>query len=63
MTKGGEVSAPDSLAHIREMPTVVNEVHESVYRSWHILHYVEWLLERETPNDVILALIRDMEAR
>lgn len=52
-------------ARIREiaaMPTVHNNVHESVYRSYHILAYVEDLLRRGTPGDVVRDLLDEIKA-
>jgi len=36
------------------------KIHESVFRSWAILDVVLWLLEQETPSDVIHAYITEM---
>ena len=49
----------DYIKTLLEMPTVVNNVHESVYRAYHILRFVEWLLENGTPADVTIALMRE----
>ena len=39
------------LGDIREKPTTINNVHESCYRSYHILGYVMWYLgEHEKIN-------------
>jgi hypothetical protein len=50
------------LQAIADRPTVVNRVHESVYRNWLILDYIEWLLAHNTPPDVVLSIVRDLRA-
>ena len=50
------------LLDILSEPTVYNNVHESIYRSWHILNAVEWLLERNTPPEVVLSIVRELRA-
>jgi hypothetical protein len=46
---------------IAMLPSDYNDVHESVFRSYHIVEKVKGLLERKTPPDVILELINMME--
>ena len=41
-------------------PTVVNKIHESVYRSWHVLDQVRLLLENGAPSVVIISYIASM---
>lgn len=43
-----------------DYPTVVNNIHESVYRSWQMLELIERLLETETDRKIILSLIREL---
>ena len=42
------------------IPTVVNGIHESVYRNAAILDIVEQLLKRKTPPLVVLDLLQEM---
>lgn len=44
---------------IRNMPVVIDNNHQSLYRSHAILMIVCDLLEKGTPADVVLALIRE----
>ena len=44
-----------------EMPTTVDSVHESCYRSYHCLAKVKDLLEQKCPPDVILEIIEDIK--
>ena len=55
------------LSEIRNMPTTVDlasdvpdKIHESLFRSWHIVAKIEELCEAKTPHSVILELIADM---
>lgn len=41
-------------------PTVVDGIHESLFRSYHILNAVEWLLENNTQPEVVLAIMRGL---
>lgn len=49
-----------NILNIVNEPTTVNDIHESVYRSYHILNLVEDLLGRGVPSDVILELLREL---
>lgn len=49
------------LSDIAKIPTTVNKVHESVYRSYHILNKVADLLHKGTPAQVVLELIAEMQ--
>ena len=48
------------LSEIRQMPTVRDHVHESVYRAHHILDKVVELLKDETPTKVIVEIVEDL---
>lgn len=51
---------------IRCMPTAMDDpgkVHESVFRSYHVLEKTKNMLERGVPASFILELIREMECR
>ena len=43
------------------MPTTYDNVHESVFRSYHILEKVKELIEQKTPAYVMIELINDMQ--
>ncbi len=59
------------LSEIRQMPKtmtkkevtgVLNEgMHESLFRSYHIVQKVKELVDAKTPHAVILEIIRDLE--
>lgn len=49
------------ITEINKRPTVLDNNHESLYRSYHILEKVKWLLENNVASTVILELISDME--
>ncbi|MCK5608205.1 hypothetical protein KAR91_40360 [Candidatus Pacearchaeota archaeon] len=49
------------MAKIRTMPVVVENVHESVYRAYHILVLVKALLELNTDPSVIAMIINSCE--
>lgn len=49
----------DMLEPLRR-PTTVNKIHESVYRSWHVLYQVERLVQNGAPAVVILSYIESM---
>ena len=48
-----------NIAEIIEMPTVVNGVHESVFRSYHTLAFVERLLDDGAGVDVVRNIISE----
>lgn len=50
-----------NLHKIVEIPTVVDNNHESLYRSYHTLQLVITLLEKGTPSEVVLAILRETE--
>lgn len=56
-----DAKRPD-LLEIMDYPTTYNNVHESIYRSYNILHYVIWLLQQNTPAPVILSIIEACSA-
>lgn len=49
-----------NILQIPSYPTVVGDVHESVYRAYAILGIVEHLLEEETPPRVVLAILQEL---
>ena len=49
------------FSEIRKMPTTYDNVHESVFRSYHILEKVKELIEQKTPAYVMIELINDMQ--
>ena len=51
------------IQEILDMPTVLNNTHESSYRVYHALERVKSLLEHGVPNDVILELIEEMDSK
>lgn len=50
-----------TLKEITELPTVIDMVHQSCYRSWGILEYTKWMLEQGAPPAVVLQVIKDLE--
>ena len=50
-----------NILDIAKIPTVRNNVHESLYRSYHALDKVKELLEAGTPGHVILEIIATIE--
>jgi hypothetical protein len=53
-----------TIAQIRAKPTVMDDagkIHESVFRSFHIVSKIKNFLQRGVPTDVILELIDEME--
>jgi hypothetical protein len=50
-----------NILDICMIPTTHSNVHESVYRSYHIVQKVKELLQVGTPATVILELIQTME--
>ena len=49
------------IKEIRSYPTVHENIHESIFRSYHILEKVKELLEKKTSGDIVLELINEME--
>ena len=41
------------LSEIKKMPTVFNNVHDSIYRHYHILNYVLGMVERGDSKETI----------
>lgn len=50
------------LLEIAEMPTGINNFHESTLRSYQLLQKVKEYLLEEVPNKVILDLIHEVES-
>ena len=50
-----------NVLDIAQMPTVINNNHESLYRCYHTLDKVKGLLEIGTPPDVILEIIETID--
>lgn len=55
------------LLSIANEPTTLvidgeNKYHENILRNWHILNAVDELLEADTPQSVILGLMRELRA-
>ncbi len=50
------------LFEIVNFPTVVENNHESVLRSYHILQKVKYYLKEEVPSKIILELIDELES-
>ena len=44
-------------------PTINNNIHESLFRSYHILNTIEMLLEKNVPSDVVLSLLKELRDR
>lgn len=49
------------FSQLASMPTVLDNKHESLYRSYHTLQLVKELLEKGTPGEVVLAIIGEVE--
>lgn len=49
------------IQHIQKKPIVHENIHESIFKSYHILEKVVRYLELNTPNEVILELIAEMK--
>lgn len=56
------------IIDIANLPTIIEEippssegVHESIFRSYHILEKAKWMLQEGTPPQVVLDLIEEME--
>jgi hypothetical protein len=45
------------MNEILQMPTVVDNVHESIFRSYHILGYVVKLINRQDSKETILEIV------
>ena len=52
-----------TINRMRTTYTGTGAVHESIFRSFHILEKVKILLERGTPTKVVLELIDEMEEK
>lgn len=50
-----------SPIEIATLPTVIDRMHESLYRAYGVLDLVKDLLKRGTPGDVVLDLITAIE--
>lgn len=50
------------LFEIAKVPTVVDQSHESVLRSYHILQKVKIYLQEGVPPKVILEIIAELES-
>ncbi len=51
------------IKEIRKYPTVFENVHESIYRSYQILAKAKELLKKGVPGDVVLELINEMDEK
>lgn len=49
------------FSQLAAMPTVLDNKHESLYRSYHTLQLVKDLLEKGTPSEVVLGIIGEIE--
>lgn len=49
------------LRDVSNYPTTINSIHESVYRSYHILDKVLDWLKCGVPADVLLELVEEMK--
>jgi len=47
-----------NLEDIMLMPTVNDKVHESIFRSYHILEYVLIMVERGDSKDTIMEVVK-----
>lgn len=50
-----------SIIQINRMITSTKGIHESLFRSYHILEKTKGLLQEGTPGHVVLMLISEME--
>ena len=48
------------ISEIKKMPTVINNTHESVYKSFNILNLVIDMLERGDSPETILIIIKHL---
>jgi len=56
------MESENRLREIIERPTVVDGNHESLYRNYAILDYVEWLLSNDVHSLMILRIVQDLRA-
>ena len=52
----------DAIDSIRAMPTVIENNHESLYRSYNILAFVKEWCRRGVPSQIILIWVEHMES-
>lgn len=45
----------------KDVPNNAKGIHESVFRSYHIVEYVRELLERGVPGDVVLDILKSLQ--
>ena len=51
----------DNIFKIAKQLTIIDNKHESLYRSFAVLQLVKQLLDKNVPHEVILDLIRQIE--
>ena len=50
------------IKDIVEMSTKIDGIHESCFRSYQILAYVEYLLNHDTPTIIVLDIIEELKS-
>lgn len=51
----------NTLSEIKKLPTSIDKVHESCYRSYHILAYVLTMVERGDNKETILDVVNHLQ--
>lgn len=49
------------IEKLNSFPTVIDNKHESLYRSYQVLRFVKELLELGTPGEVVLAILAEID--
>ena len=49
------------IKEIMDYPEIVDNVHESVYRSFQILEKVKYYLSKNVPPEIVLEIIEEMQ--
>jgi len=53
-------SEPLAICAIQKYPTSIDHVHESLFRSYHILSLIEKLLTENVPGNITLKVMREL---
>lgn len=57
-----EAATAPKLFSQSTFPTNVDDIHESVFRSYQTLRFVRYMLEHKVPSDVILKLLYEIDS-
>ena len=49
------------IRDIANLPTLKDRMHESIFRAYHIVEKVKYLLQNNVPSNILLELIEEME--